>query len=113
MDREPPIRHPSPETEQVGGDGGGENMLTFRALRWMALALLCLVGCETPRGQIKPPVIPEKFNGPPDETRYNGPPQYPKGTLNQTPVRRNTVEEGAPPIQGSFNGRPGMPYPQQ
>ena len=46
-----------------------------------------------------------------DETRYNGPPQYPKGTLNQTAIRRNPLEDttgGGPAPAGGFAGRPGM-----
>jgi len=84
-------------------------MLTFRILGWMGLVLIGLAGCETPRAQIKPPVAPEQFAGPPDETRYNGPVQYPPKTLNQTAIRRPTVEDGPQQMQGNFTGRPGMP----
>lgn len=84
-------------------------MLTFRVLGWIGLALASLAGCESPRAQIKPPVIPDQFAGPPDDPRYNGPPQYPKGTLSQNAIRRPTVDEPAPQMQGNFTGRPGMP----
>jgi hypothetical protein len=60
-------------------------------------------GCETPKGQIKPPVMPDNYSGPPvADARYSNPPVYQKNLLNQGPQPREIA---------NTNPGPGGPMP--
>jgi len=84
----------------------------MRGTRWivtLALVVSVLAGWDTTRQQIKPPPGPEEYKLPPvADTRYNNPPRFPKGTLNQNQIARPTVDpqqmQGQPGIPGSPGG---------
>ena len=59
----------------------------MRRMRWLGIALLVLVGCEsTDNTHLKPP-LREEYNLPPgDDARFSSPITYPKETLNQAPA---------------------------
>jgi hypothetical protein len=78
-----------------------------RILTWAALALVAAVGCESPRSQIKPPVLKEQFPTPPDQTRYNQPWQYPKEAMKENTVPAKQDQDLARPA-GGFGGRQGF-----
>ncbi len=72
-------------------------------LGWLALALVCGSGCETTRN-IKPPMPVDEVRDPPrNDERYNQPPSWPKGSLNQGGPPRATVETAPGPV--GPNGR--------
>ena len=59
-------------------------------MRWLGVLLLGLSGCWTTQPELKPPKQPEKIAVPPqDDPRFSQPIQYPKGTLNQEPVKKS------------------------
>jgi hypothetical protein len=70
----------------------------MRRTRWLAIALLALVGCQsTENKQLKPP-LHEEYNLPPDDSRYSSPIAYPKDVLNQPPARSSSPQgPGAAP----------------
>jgi hypothetical protein len=79
--------------------------------RWrlglVTAVLLGLAGCKTPPQQIKPPRQPEEYVEPPDgDKRYDGPVEYPKGTLNQD---RAAPKEFVPPGAPGSSGGPRSP----
>jgi hypothetical protein len=71
----------------------------MRRTRWLAIALLALVGCQSSDNKhIKPP-LQEEYNLPPaDDARFSSPVAYPKDTLNQPPARPSSPQgPGAAP----------------
>ena len=76
-------------------------------LGWMVVALICVVGCENTRQQIKPPIPLQEVKDPPaNDSRYSEPPHYPKGTLNQNKgmSREMMDENGSPHGMGPVTG---------
>jgi hypothetical protein len=88
----------------------------MRAGRWLlslGVVLAGLAGCRT-SDKITPPERPEECVAPPaDDPRYSGPPQFPKGTLNQGPPRpvANPMEQPGAPGRPPSPGGPGMMSP--
>lgn len=71
-------------------------------------ALIGLAGCASTDDHAKPPRRPEEYTLPPDDRRYQSPPDFPKGTLNNDVIHKNK-DVGDPKDDGGSgrNGRIG------
>jgi hypothetical protein len=66
---------------------------------WIGLGLLAilvvgLVGCHAPEPVLRPPKQPDQFTPPPDEKRFQLPPDYPKDVLNKDLQRKKDQADG-------------------
>ncbi len=78
----------------------------------LLIAFLCLCGCQTTDGPIKPPPHPEDFILPPsDDPKWNAPPAYPEKTLNQGLPKKDKDGDNPPGslrVPGRFGAGPGI-----
>src|SRR5262245_193657 len=81
---------------------------TWGCIGMLVCLLTALSGCEpTLRQKPRPPKQPEAYNLPPaDDARFQQPLAYPKGTLNQDPVKK--AKDKDQPMQPPPGGMGGM-----
>ena len=70
--------------------------------------LLILIGCRSPRPNVKPPYTIEQYNKPPEEARYNNFPTYPKDSLDMATTKKKDAGPLGPPSPSGIQ-RPGGP----
>ncbi len=81
---------------------------------WMILSVClaaALPGCEHTQQDLKPTIAEEYVLPPEGDARFGLPPQFPKETLNNGPVKRftNPMQQGGPPRgPGRMGGAGGM-----
>jgi len=76
-----------------------------KGLGILVAALIGLAGCATD-DHAKPPKHPEEYTLPPDDKRYQTPPEFPKGTLNNDNIHKNK-DVGDPNKDDGVSGRNG------
>jgi hypothetical protein len=75
----------------------------------VVLAAVGLGGCAATESQVRPPKPPEEFKAPPDESRYSGPVEYPRETMNQDPLLKRAKDSASKSTPGpTGNPRNGM-----
>jgi hypothetical protein len=66
--------------------------LTWLVRIWGAACLVMMVGCVSPKPNLKPPKQPEKFNVPSDtDARYSETVKYPEGTPRAAKVKHEQM----------------------
>lgn len=80
---------------------------------WTGLGLLtaCLLaaGCASDDHLVKPPPRPAELVRPPaDDPRFDGPPKYPKDTLNSDVLTNRIKDKADDPAKGPKFGAGGM-----
>jgi hypothetical protein len=61
-------------------------------MRWLGIALITLVGCQTPEAELKPKYQPEEYTVPPEsDARYNSHMTYPKETLFNDILKKDST----------------------
>jgi hypothetical protein len=69
--------------------------LAWLVRMWGAACLVMMLGCVSPKPNLKPPKEPEKFNLPPDaDARYVDPVKYPEGTPRAAQLKRWGPDQG-------------------
>ena len=73
----------------------------MRRTRWLGIALLVMLGCESTDNTHLKPQLQEEYNLPPaDDPRFSSPISYPKETLNQDPARATNSQTPGPAYKG-------------
>jgi hypothetical protein len=81
------------------------------SMRWLGAVLLALAGCQGTESNNIKPNLPEEYVLPPsDDSRFSSPPAYPKETLNNGSIKKDSGRPGADQMRGPgrFGAGPGM-----
>lgn len=80
-------------------------------LVWLLMVLI-LAGCRTQEPFLRPPKAPEEIAGvPPNDPRYNNPPQYPSDAMQKSGKKQNNNNNGPGGPNGAGSGMGGMRPP--
>lgn len=82
-------------------------MQTRWSTRGLTALLLGLAGCQTPETNLKPPLQEEYRLPPTEDARFSQPVKYPRETLNNFPIKKDTSGGNNGPPGSGGAGRPG------